>query len=82
LKSLLLVYRGHPGNEGGGSLHVYLDDGNIELVHLRGCMEHAETNGDPMGANLAEQIMKLTVRQRRKLHHWWCDGYRRERSVV
>ncbi len=70
LKQLLLVY--HRQMPVGSSLAAeFLFGGHIEPKILRECARQADAHGDPMGANLAERIMWLTVRQRRKLSYWW-----------
>lgn len=50
-----------------GSLHIVLDDDNIEDGHVRFCQKWAEEHDDPEGAELAAILLTLTESQRGRL---------------
>ena len=50
-----------------GSLHVVLDDGNVEDRSVRFCLEYAEREGDVEGAELARLLLRLSRSQRLRL---------------
>ncbi len=53
-----------PGNGCGGSLHIVLDDGNLETCHVQFCLDWAEEHGDEKGIELAKALLDLTEDQR------------------
>lgn len=53
-----------PGNESGGSLHIVLDDGNIEREHVEFCRDWARDHDDPAGEAFAELLLTLTDEER------------------
>lgn len=55
------------GHEAWGSLHIVLEDGNIEDHHIRSCRDYALAAGDAEGAALAELLLQLSKTQRRAL---------------
>jgi hypothetical protein len=59
-------YNDHPT---GGSLHIVLDDGNIELGNVEYCIKYAEEHNDAPGAALGRLLRYLTRTQRDKLYH-------------
>lgn len=65
----LHAYRdnGTAGNAVGGSLHLVLDDGNIEDSHVKFCIQWAKDHGDPEGVRLGELLLQMSKRQRKKL---------------
>ncbi|MDP3963705.1 MAG: hypothetical protein Q8Q39_04375 [bacterium] len=65
---LVQAYYSKPGNGVGGSLHIVLDDGNIEDSHVRFCRKHAETLNDIDGIRLCDLLLQMTKTQRRKLY--------------
>lgn len=66
--ALLREYeRAHPT---WGSLHIVLEDGNIEDEHVEFCERWARDHGDEMGVTLARMISELTDLQRAML----CDS--------
>lgn len=81
LRPLVDAYYDMEGNSTGGSLHITLDDGNVEDDDLRFCIGWAEADGpyrselpqhdsgppDPAGAALARAILRLSVEQRKEL---------------
>ena len=50
-----------------GSLHVVLDDGNVDDCFVRECAAFAEAQGDAEGFHLAQILMVMSKTQRRKL---------------
>lgn len=54
-------------NPAWGSLHIVLDDGNINDSSVKYCFEHARDVGDIEGARLAEVLLQLSKTQRLKL---------------
>ena len=64
---LVQAYYAKPGNSCGGSLHIVLDDGNIEDGSVRFCRDWAAKHDDPDGIELAEILLRMSRTQRRKL---------------
>ena len=56
------------GNSIGGSLHIVLDDGNIEDDNIQFCINYAKENDDIKGVELAELIFQCSYTQRKKLY--------------
>lgn len=52
-----------------GSLHIVLDDGNIENCHVTWCIKYAQERGDTEGAELGKILLSMSETQRRKLGH-------------
>lgn len=50
-----------------GSLHVVMDDGNLETVHVRWTVGWAEEHGDTEGAALARLLLSYTKTQRGRI---------------
>lgn len=50
-----------------GSLHVVLDDHNVEDHSVRYCIEWAEESGDTQGAELGRILLRMSKTQRGKL---------------
>lgn len=61
-------YYALPGNTVGGSLHIVLDDGNLDDAHVDFCMEQALRCGDGAGYALATRIRMASRTQRKKLY--------------
>jgi len=57
-----------PGNECGGSLHIVLDDGNLEDDHVLFCVRYAQENDDPLGFLVAKVLLALSEPDREKLY--------------
>lgn len=57
-----------PNNSVGGSLHIVLDDGNLEDSHIKYCIGYAKENGDSEGVLLGQILLKATKTQRKKLY--------------
>jgi hypothetical protein len=61
------AYYRRPGNGAWGSLHVVLDDGNVEDQFVRFCINVALEEGDIEGAALGEILLTMSKTQRAKL---------------
>jgi hypothetical protein len=55
-------------NGAGGSLHVVLDDGNVDDCFVESCIEYAKENGDDVGVKLGEILLQMSKTQRNKLY--------------
>ena len=64
---LVQAYRDKPGNAVGGSLHVVLDDGNIEDSSIQFCREYAAERGDVDGIALCDLLIQMSKTQRSKI---------------
>jgi hypothetical protein len=62
-----VAYLQKPENGAGGSLHIWLDDDNIEDSHIQFCLECAESIGDTDGVELARLGLRMSKTQRSKL---------------
>lgn len=65
---IVKAYYAKPNNGVGGSLHIVLDDGNIETSSVKFCREYARQNNDLDGVALAELLLKMSYTQRKKLY--------------
>ncbi len=50
-----------------GSLHIVLEEGNVEDVNVEHCIRWAEKDGDAEGAALGRILLTLTTSQRGRL---------------
>lgn len=57
----------HHKNLVWGSLHVVLDDLNLEDGTVKFCEKYAEENGDKEGAELARILLQMSRSQRKRL---------------
>jgi hypothetical protein len=64
---LVRRYYALPGNGSGGSLHIVLDECNVEDGNIDWCMKRAEENSDHAGQALALVLRRMSKTQRRKL---------------
>jgi hypothetical protein len=60
-------YVAKPGNMGGGSLHMVLDDGNWDDGSVRFCINWAAERGDVEGFDLGLILLTMSKTQRRRL---------------
>lgn len=67
VRDLVRLYYALPGNGAGGSLHIVLDDNNVERRFIWFCHKYACKHGDTAGANLAAVLLRLSNSQLRKL---------------
>jgi hypothetical protein len=56
-----------PGVGCGGSLHIVLDDDNVEDHHVEFCQRYAEDHGDHEGELLAQILLRMSKTQRLKV---------------
>jgi hypothetical protein len=61
------AYYAMPNNGVGGSLHIVLDDENIEDGHINWCIDYAMANDDNEGVLLGKMLLGASYTQRRKL---------------
>jgi hypothetical protein len=61
---LASAYRAKRGNGAGGSLHIVLDDGNLETSSVLFCLNWAMDRGDRDGAALALILLAMSPTQR------------------
>ena len=67
--ALLLMTRGYyRDNPVGGSLHIALDDGNMEDSHLDFCIKTAKERQDNPGLVLARALKHSSMTQRLKVY--------------
>jgi hypothetical protein len=59
--------RYHALNPLWGSLHIVLEDTNVDDHHIDFCVDYAVENGDAEGKALAEILLTMSKTQRRKL---------------
>jgi hypothetical protein len=64
---LVRAYYGKPGNEAGGSLHIVLDDCNVDDADVRFCRDTAAERDDDDGVALADILLTMSKTQRLKL---------------
>jgi hypothetical protein len=68
---LVIAYCSKEENSVGGSLHIVLDDGNVEDGHVEYCIEYAKEVGDVDGVKLGKILLKMSKTQRLKLVETW-----------
>jgi len=66
---LFETYYAKPGNSVGGSLHIVLDDANIQDVYVKYCIELAKEQNDEDGVRLGNILLTMSKTQRLKLLH-------------
>lgn len=64
---LVQAYYALPGNGVGGSLHIVLEDGNVEDSSVAFCLKAAQERGDAPGVELASILLRMSRTQRLKL---------------
>jgi hypothetical protein len=65
---LVRAYYAKEENGAGGSLHIVLDDGNVEDSSVEFCIEEAEKRGDKDGVELGKILLRMSKTQRNKLY--------------
>ena len=65
---LVRAYYAKPGNGCGGSLHIVLDDGNVDAADVQWCLRYAQEQGDEDGVRLASLLLQMSRTQRTKLY--------------
>jgi hypothetical protein len=77
------AYWNLPGNGVGGSLHVVLDDGNVEDVQVRGSRDSALGKGDAEGAAILDVLLTMSRTQRTKLSRMdWYKPWRESMGML
>lgn len=66
-------YYAHPENGCGGSLHIVLDDGNVEEEHVLWCRDHAEEQGDVEGVALCDKLLDATEDERLRVYEHYKE---------
>lgn len=61
------AYHRKPENGAWGSLHIALEDSNVEDSSVQFCVGYAEERGDTEGAELAKILLKMSRTQRLKI---------------
>lgn len=64
---LLKAYVSKPENGVGGSLHIVLEDGNVNDSHVAFCRNLAQNAGDADGVVVADMLLQMSKTQRRKI---------------
>jgi hypothetical protein len=67
VEPLVRAYYAKSGNSVGGNLHVVLDDCNIKDANIRYCLKECHRLGDGDGASIAELMLQMSRRQRKRL---------------
>lgn len=67
MRAIIAAFYKLPGNSGGGSLHIVLDDRNVEDCNVQHCREWAEERNDASGVNMAELLLKFTEGERAEM---------------
>lgn len=60
-------YRARSENSAWGSLHIVLEEGNVDDGSVRHCIRYARERGDEDGVRLAELLLKLSRTQRSRI---------------
>jgi hypothetical protein len=61
---------GGPGRPTGGSLHIVLDDGNVDDRSVWFCYGYAAALNDEPGVAIARALIPLTEDERREVAGW------------
>lgn len=78
--SKFISYYEKPENGAWGSLHIVLDDGNIEDSSVNFCIKWAHDNNDPAGKELGELLLKMSKSQRMRLPDKVREAVRSKRN--
>jgi hypothetical protein len=65
---LPLVREYYAEHMAGGTLHIVLDDGNVDDSDVQFCLEYAQREGDEAGVRLAAILLRMSKTQRLKLY--------------
>ena len=58
----------YKNNPCGGSLHIVLDDGNIERENIEFCLKYAKENNDLEGIKLANLLLSISYKLLEKIY--------------
>jgi len=65
---LIRQYYSKSGNGAGGSLHIVLEDGNVDDGNVEFCVKFAKESGDKDGEVLGNILLLMSKTQRMKLY--------------
>lgn len=65
LEDMIAQYYSKDGNGTGGNLHVVLDDGNVNDLHIDFCRNQCALNGDVDGLAILDVIAAMPEKDRR-----------------
>lgn len=65
---LLRKYAAKPGNSAGGSLHIVIHDGNVDVDSVLYCIKFARERADRDGVELGGILLRMSLTQLRKLY--------------
>jgi hypothetical protein len=65
---LIREYYAKSGNGAGGSLHIVLEDGNLEDRNVDFCIDYARSRDDADGVLLAQMLRRMTRAQRSRIY--------------
>lgn len=73
VKELIQSYYRLPENAAGGCLHIFLDDGNIDIHSLRACQAVCEEQGDTFGFFLCDVLAEFDMDDLEAMFEldWW-----------
>jgi hypothetical protein len=58
------------GNGAGGTLHIVLDDGNVETDHIQWCIDNTiKAENDQEALDIANELLKLSYSARKRLYN-------------
>lgn len=63
----------YEANPGGGTLHVALDDGNMDAGNILDCWHYAKEEGDKAAQDLIEMLLDMSVDERYELYDRYDD---------
>jgi hypothetical protein len=64
ITDLIRIYEEREGNENGGSLHIVLEDGNVQDSSLTYCVEYALEQKDFLAAEIATMLLQFNPEDR------------------
>lgn len=71
-RAMISAYRSKPGNEAGGSLHIVIEDGNVEYKDVSFCLNWAKEKLDEDGIVLASELLRFSESDLAELiDGWW-----------
>lgn len=69
LCEMIHSYYSADGNGAGGTLHIVLDDGNIETSSIQWCVDNSiKESNDQEALVIANELLKLSYSARQKLY--------------
>ena len=79
---MFIAYFNKPENGAWGSLHVVLDDGNVQDDSVNFCLDYAVQTKDNDGEELAKLLLKMSKTQRLKLPQVVWDKIKSEKNSI